>query len=145
MWVSPDLSEQARAALATAFALGWGLFHGKVWKLWLRFALCRECRCHRGYRVRQSLPRLPPMFNQTWKGLRLGFAAITQHPQAAAVNTGLGWQGAKRWQRQLQQESSAVLQPVPRCGEHPQPQGQLWACQGRITEQEKMFKIWVQL
>ena len=37
LWVWPLVSGQARAVLAAAFALGWGLFHGKVWNIWLRF------------------------------------------------------------------------------------------------------------
>lgn len=72
-------------------------------------------------------------------------AAVTQRPQAAAVGMGLGWQGTKRWQQELQRECSTVLEPVPGCGVDSQPQGQLWGCHNGIREQEKMFKIWFQL
>lgn len=37
LWVWPLLLWQARAVLAAAFVLGWGLFHGKVRKIWPRF------------------------------------------------------------------------------------------------------------
>lgn len=36
-WLWPLLLGQARAVLTAASALGWGLFYGKVWKVWLHF------------------------------------------------------------------------------------------------------------